>query len=89
MAPRQPREKSTVSERPVASRLARLQAGRGKRITSLRHRPVEFEAALPRLVLPLLDGSRDLYALSRDLSVEPDEVEEALQELHELALLEA
>ena len=80
---------SVVSERPVASRLARLQAGRGNRVTSLRHRPVEFEAPLPRLVLPLLDGSRDLDALSRDLSVARNDVEEALQELHELGLLEA
>jgi methyltransferase-like protein/SAM-dependent methyltransferase len=52
-----------VSERPVASPLARLQAqGDAPRVTNLRHRQVAVDPA-DRLVLRHLDGSRDRAAL--------------------------
>jgi methyltransferase-like protein len=52
-----------VSERPLASRLARLQAqGNADRVTNLLHRGIEI-GGVDRLVLGALDGSRDRAAL--------------------------
>jgi hypothetical protein len=51
-----------VSERPVASPLARLQARADGRVTNLRHYSTEA-SAFDRLVLVHLDGSRDRAAL--------------------------
>jgi methyltransferase-like protein/SAM-dependent methyltransferase len=45
----------TVSDRPEASPLARLQAGRGAEVTNLRHQRVALNE-LDRLLLPHLDG---------------------------------
>jgi methyltransferase-like protein len=50
-----PRFALTVSERPLASPLARLQARAQPRVTNLRHEPVDLQP-LERLVLMLLDG---------------------------------
>jgi len=72
---------------PTASRLARHQARNGSRITSLRHRPVELDEPLLKMILPLLDGTRDAEALRAVLAVEADDVDRALVRLHELALL--
>jgi methyltransferase-like protein/2-polyprenyl-3-methyl-5-hydroxy-6-metoxy-1,4-benzoquinol methylase len=57
-----PRFAAAVSDRPVASPLARYQAAVGNQVTNLRHELVtlgDFE----RHVLRLLDGSRDRAAL--------------------------
>lgn len=57
---------TTVSERPVASPLARLMAPGTMPVINLRHRIIatsDFEDIL----LPLLDGTRDRDALLRDL----------------------
>jgi methyltransferase-like protein/SAM-dependent methyltransferase len=51
-----------VGERPVASRLARLQAVAKRVVTNRRHCNVELEG-LDRALLLLLDGSRDRAAL--------------------------
>jgi methyltransferase-like protein len=58
----QPRLAFTPSARPVASPLARLQAEHGLTVTNLRHEPVKLNE-LPRRMLPLLDGTRDVEAL--------------------------
>jgi methyltransferase-like protein/cyclopropane fatty-acyl-phospholipid synthase-like methyltransferase len=55
-----------VSERPVASPLARLQATSGLPITNLRHGTTTV-APLDRHLLPLLDGTRDRPALVQAL----------------------
>jgi methyltransferase-like protein/2-polyprenyl-3-methyl-5-hydroxy-6-metoxy-1,4-benzoquinol methylase len=55
-----------VSERPVASPLARLQAPQGAQVTCLRHRVVEL-GEFERQLLPLLDGSRDQAALLEEV----------------------
>jgi SAM-dependent methyltransferase len=51
-----------AGERPVASPLARLQAGRSERVTSLRHRNIDLNG-FERQLLGLLDGTRDRAAL--------------------------
>jgi methyltransferase-like protein/cyclopropane fatty-acyl-phospholipid synthase-like methyltransferase len=51
-----------ISERPVASPLARLQAAAGEPITNLRHYTAELDD-FDRLVVQYLDGSRDCAAL--------------------------
>jgi methyltransferase-like protein/cyclopropane fatty-acyl-phospholipid synthase-like methyltransferase len=47
----------SVTERPIACQLARLQAETSSRVTNRRHRTVEL-ADLDRVMLRLLDGSR-------------------------------
>ena len=57
------------TERPLASPLARLQAERGRRLTSLAHGVVEVPDLAQRVLL-LLDGSRDRPALAEALARE-------------------
>jgi methyltransferase-like protein/trans-aconitate methyltransferase len=88
---------SEPDDRPAASRLARLQAAKGKLVTNLRHRSVYLTEELPRYVLTLLDGTRDRQALQRDIaefkgSVEselrsPDALETILQGLARSCML--
>jgi len=66
---RPPRLVSTVTERPVASPLARLQVASGQTaVTNQRHVCVILTDELSRQFLLLLDGSRDRAALLRDLT---------------------
>jgi ubiquinone/menaquinone biosynthesis C-methylase UbiE len=66
---RPPRLVSTVTERPVASSLARLQIASGQTaVTNQRHVSVMLTDELSRQFLLLLDGSRDRAALLRDLT---------------------
>jgi SAM-dependent methyltransferase len=66
---RPPRLVSTVSERPVASALSRLQLASGlTAVTNQRHVSVMLTDELSRQFLMLLDGSRDRAALLRDLT---------------------
>ena len=59
-----PRLAASISERPVASPLARHQLAHGaKALTNLRHEPVELPE-LPRRILMLLDGTRDAEAVA-------------------------
>ena len=62
----EPRMVATVSARPVASPLARLQAERSGTVTNLRHEPLTLPE-LPRRMLMLLDGPRDIDALVADV----------------------
>jgi methyltransferase-like protein len=57
-----PRFAVEVSARPAASPLARLQAGVGGHLTNLRHMSVNVYD-LDRMILSLLDGTRDLTGL--------------------------
>ena len=52
----------TLSARPVASPLARLQVEQDRPLTNLRHEPVQLDEA-NRQLLRLLDGTRDRDAL--------------------------
>lgn len=63
-----PRFVTTVTERPLASALARLQLQKGMPISTLRHQTVKIEGALSRNLLLLLDGTRDRSALLKELA---------------------
>jgi SAM-dependent methyltransferase len=76
------------SERPVAFAPARLQAGRGTRVTTLRHAEVDVPDELGRRLITLLDGTRDRAALLRELGRPADELERSLQGLAAIGLLE-
>lgn len=60
----------TPSERPTASRLARYQARDSNRVTNVRHAVVELDEPGRRLLL-LLDGTRAVDDLARDLAGQP------------------
>ena len=62
----EPRMTTVVGDRPVASALARIEIGRGARVTSLRHRSVEIDDPMAAAVLARLDGTMDLAALRED-----------------------
>lgn len=53
----------TAGEYPLASALARWQAGEGTRLTTLLHTHVELEGDLARRLVALLDGRHDRAAL--------------------------
>jgi methyltransferase-like protein len=62
-----PRLAPSVSERPIASPVARYQLQNGsKTVTNLRHEPIELPE-LPRQMTMLLDGTRDAEALATDI----------------------
>lgn len=57
-----------VSQFPAASELARSQARRGRFVTTARHTTIEAHDENIRLLIGLLDGTRDLGALTRELA---------------------
>jgi methyltransferase-like protein len=58
---------SKVSERPLASPLARLEARDGDVVTTLHHRSLRLGDSLQRGLVMLMDGTRDHDALRKDL----------------------
>jgi methyltransferase-like protein/trans-aconitate methyltransferase len=68
-----------VSERPVASPVARYQNRRRKRISTLRHTGLQLDDALSRKLLDLLDGTRDFAALAEDLAAFVESGQTALE----------
>jgi SAM-dependent methyltransferase len=62
-----PRVAATPGERPIAARVARLEAKAGGEVTNLYHSTFALTAPTRALLL-LLDGSRDRPALLRDLT---------------------
>ena len=81
-----------AGDRPRASALAREQVRTGASVlTTLHHRSVRVEEALPRDLLVLLDGSRSRDELPAALGdgAGPEEVGEALARLTRLGLIEA
>jgi hypothetical protein len=67
LLPRIPTLAADLSERPEASRLARLQIAAGESVTTLRHQEARIEDAMGRRLLTLLDGSRDHAAILEEL----------------------
>jgi SAM-dependent methyltransferase len=77
-------------ERPVASPLARAQLAAGlPAVSSLLHGNVRLEDELERRLLALLDGTRDLAELARELGAPIEQVGEALGRLARVGLLAA
>jgi SAM-dependent methyltransferase/methyltransferase-like protein len=75
---------------PITTALARWQASNGLMITTPRHKPVEAAGAFERRVIALLDGSRDVAMLTRELAPavnRREEVEATLEKLADLGLL--
>jgi len=71
---RPPRLVASVSERPVASLLARLQLASGMvAVTNQRHVSVMLTDEISRQFLQLLDGTRDRAAILRDLTAHFDD----------------
>ena len=86
---------TTVSDRPVANALARIEIECGSRVISLRHRPVEIDDPVAATVLVRLDGTRDRGALLAgasaalpDVAITGDRIETALRGLAHHCLLE-
>jgi len=83
------------SERPVASALARWQAARGEPLTSLAYTTIHMEEPAARLLITLLDGTRDRAAIRADLQARAGlelteaDLENNLVELAKLFLLES
>src|SRR5262249_13158920 len=63
----QPQFVTKVSERPVASPLARAQANHGGVVTNMWHKSVDIEDPLGVKLLQLLDGARDHAELLDEL----------------------
>lgn len=61
-----------ISERPMASPLARLQISQSDTVSTLCHQPVKIEDPLLREVLKLLDGTRDRASLLEELGKTAD-----------------
>jgi hypothetical protein len=94
---RPPRVVSKPGRFPAASALARRQAARGGRLTTGIHSMVEAQGEIERRLIGLLDGTRDLSALAREMAPvlnQPEDVaavqiEENLTKLAKMGLLEA
>jgi hypothetical protein len=94
---RPPRVVSKPGRFPAASALARRQAARGERLTTGIHTMVEAEGEIERRLVGLLDGTRDLSALAREMApvlnqpedVAAAQIEENLGKLAKMGLLEA
>ena len=93
-----PQLAATVTERPSASPLARLQARSNEEVTTLLHMRVRMPDAEARRLLMFLDGTRDRTALAsamngpafdHDLSKARAFVDYVLQQFARLGLLRA
>jgi SAM-dependent methyltransferase len=87
---RRPRCVARAASFPATTALARWQASHGKLITTVRHTAVEAAGELERRLIALLDGSRDVAALTRELAPavnRREEVDATLQKLANLGLL--
>ena len=85
---------TAVSERPVASPLVLAQLRNGRRVTNLRHASISVDDESGRLLLSLLDGTRDRAQLLSELSKQLDhvtaqELEVNLNEMAKMSLLVA
>jgi len=80
-------------ERPLASRLARWQARTGEEVTSMAYTTVRMEEPAARLLLTLLDGTRDRDAIRADfrertgVAISPEDLDANLEALAKLFLL--
>lgn len=78
-----------VSARPVASPLARMQAQEGALVATMLQTQVELKEASARKLLTLLDGTRGMAELAREMKQSADAIEPVLQAFHRMGLLVA
>jgi methyltransferase-like protein len=64
----QPHYVETVSERPIASPIARLQVRSGPFVSTLLHTSMRFDDAPSRLLLQLLDGTRTRAEIASEVA---------------------
>jgi hypothetical protein len=86
----EPRYALEPGERPVVSRLARLQAAKGELLTNLRHTSVRVPDESARQIIQRMDGTKDRNELARELERIPGaaaNLDEILKDLTRLALL--
>jgi hypothetical protein len=82
-------------ERPAASPLARWQAGRQTEVTSMAYTNVHMEEPAARVLLELLDGTRDRDAIRAEfqertgIPITPQDLDTNLEALAKLFLLTA
>jgi SAM-dependent methyltransferase len=80
-------------ERPLASRLARWQARTGEEVTSMAYTTVRMEEPAARVLLTLLDGTRDRDAIRAEfrertgMAISPEDLDANLDALAKLFLL--
>jgi len=85
----EPQFSVAAGERPLASRLARLQAERGELVTNLQHLMVLISREEERHLLKMMDGTRDRAELAcelRKFKCDEANLEKSLEELGRLAL---
>ncbi len=88
------RAASDPGDRPIASPLARWQAAQGPDLTSLAYQTVRMEESAARLLITLLDGTRDRAAIRAELQeragleLTASDLDANLVELARLFLLE-
>jgi SAM-dependent methyltransferase len=72
----------TPGERPTANPLARVQARHGPSVTTLHHMTLHLEGDDNRMLVQLMDGTRDRAALAAELAkvVPPGEVEGVIEQ---------
>lgn len=86
----QPHYVSQLSEKPVASKLARQQAKNPPSITALNHINIYLNDPISRQLIQMLDGTRDLETIKQELSdwiKENDKIENKNEILEQLPTL--
>ena len=83
---------TVVSEKPVASALARAQLRMGNAVTNLRHAPISVDDNSGRILLSLLDGTRDRTHLLAEMNLQcggvtAETLESSLEALAKMSLL--
>lgn len=78
---------TTLAGRPLGSAVARAQLAHGNAVTTLRHGTVTMDDELARKVLELLDGTRDVAAVSKALGEPLDVVDGRVRQLARAALI--
>jgi methyltransferase-like protein len=79
----------SISERPVVSRQARIQAQHGIEVTSLRHNGIRLDNPLAVQMVKALDGTHHRSELPELLGAQGPVVEAAMERLRHYGLLES
>jgi SAM-dependent methyltransferase/methyltransferase-like protein len=78
---------TTLGANPMASAVARAQLEHGQSVTNLRHATVDLDDELARRMLPLLDGTRGVAAITAALGEPHEAIDARLRHLGRVALI--